>query len=94
MEVQRMFGSGWYTHVTPQWAGGLALELMLGTVGTGASEWVRCVGVGAAGVGVGAARGAPSGGTSELLSGALSPVDNGPWNFTINHYNIILVIDI
>lgn len=47
-----------YTHVTPQCAGGLALELMLGTVGTGASECVRCAG--AAGVGVGAASGAVS----------------------------------
>lgn len=44
--------------VTPQCAGGLALELMLGTVGTGASECVRCGAVGAAGVGVGAANGA------------------------------------
>lgn len=68
---------GLYTHVTPQWAGGLALELMLGTVGTGASECARCVG--AAGVGVGAASGAPSGPTSELPSGALSPVGRGPW---------------
>lgn len=66
-----------YTHVTPQWAGGLALELMLGTVGTGASECVRCVGVGAAGVGVGAASGAPRGGTRELLRGALSPDERG-----------------
>lgn len=65
------------THVTPQCAGGLALELMLGTVGTGASECGRCA-PGAAGVGVGAAsgavRGAPSGGAS-ADSGA-----RGAWN--------------
>lgn len=62
-----------YTHVTPQCAGGLALELMLGTVGTGANECVRCVGVGAAGVGVGAASGAPRGGAS----GPPNPLDSG-----------------
>lgn len=49
------------THVTPQWAGGLALELMLGTVGTGASECARWEGA-LAGVGVGAASGVVSGG--------------------------------
>lgn len=68
------FGCG--THVTPQCAGGLALELMLGTVGTGANAWDRCVGVGTAGVGVGAASGAvsaPASGTN----GPPKPLPNG-----------------
>lgn len=45
-----------YTHVTPQWAGGFALELILGTVGTGASECAKCGAEGVGAVGVGAAR--------------------------------------
>lgn len=69
------------THVTPQCAGGFALELMLGTVGTGASECDRCGAVGAAGVGVGAASGAGVGVGMGAPSGTSAPgrdTGNGP----------------
>lgn len=69
--------------VTPQCAGGLALELMLGTVGTGASECARCGAVGAAGVGVGAANGADnavSGGPSVAPNPLTSGGARGAFN--------------
>lgn len=51
----------------------MALELILATVGTGARECVRCVAVGAAGVGVGAARGI----ASDVASGAGMGAESG-----------------
>lgn len=61
---------------------------MLGTVGTGARECVRCGAVGAAGVGVGAASGAVSAALSPTPSpptiGALSDVARGPGKVAAN----------
>lgn len=66
----------------------MALELMLGTVGTGANECVRCGAAGAAGVGVGVASGAPRPPASGFDSGPpIGPTKDapkadgkGPWN--------------